>query len=55
MREAARVILDRRITRFSQVESGAETGATHNDTTSVKNTSADQIEEELVPLPPEAR
>ena len=59
VREAARVILDRRMTRFSQTESKTENGAT-------EATEASQTEvplpiepatsqEELVPLPPEAR
>jgi hypothetical protein len=53
MREAARVILDRRITRFSQSDSQSETGATDNSNEAP--VTATSTEEELVPLPPEAR
>ena len=48
VQEAARVILDRRMTRFSQ--NGQEDGTTR-DTTSI----ATDDDEHLVPLPPEAR
>ena len=47
MREAARVILDRRVTRFSQSDSKSEAD--------VKVTTTNLINEEPVPLPPEAR
>ncbi len=53
MREAARVILDRRITRFSQSDSQPETGAADNSTKATATATTTQ--EELVPLPPEAR
>jgi hypothetical protein len=56
VREAARVILDRRMTRFSQTESKTESGATEASQTEVPlpiEPAASQ--EELVPLPPEAR
>jgi hypothetical protein len=56
VREAARVILDRRMTRFSQNESKNETVATEASQSDVPmpvEPAASQ--EELVPLPPEAR
>ncbi len=53
MREAARVILDRRITRFSQSDSQPETGAA--DSSNKAQSTATTTQEELVPLPPEAR
>lgn len=49
VREAARVILDRRTTRFSQTESTTETGSA----VETQNVNAD--DEIPVPLPPEAR
>ena len=53
VREAARVILDRRSTRFSQTESVTANGAT---TAADEAHSAQTLEEERpVPLPPEAR
>ncbi len=53
MREAARVILDRRVTRFSQSDSQLETGAARNEIP--VTTTTNSTEEEPVPLPPEAR
>lgn len=53
MREAARVILDRRVTRFSQSDSLLETGAARNEIP--VTTTTNSTEEEPVPLPPEAR
>jgi len=53
MREAARVILDRRVTRFSQSGAQPETGASANDTVTAATTNTST--EESVPLPPEAR
>ena len=53
MREAARVILDRRVTRFSQSDSLLETGDARNDIP--VTTTTNSTEEEPVPLPPEAR
>ncbi|MCX7387140.1 MAG: hypothetical protein NTX48_10795 [Planctomycetales bacterium] len=53
MREAARVILDRRVTRFSQSDSLLETGAARNEIP--VTTATNSTEEEPVPLPPEAR
>ncbi|MDA1231279.1 MAG: hypothetical protein O2856_10940 [Planctomycetota bacterium] len=58
MREAARVILDRRVTRFSQSDSQPETGAADNSAAIVAPAAAEpatNVKEELVPLPPEAR
>ena len=52
MREAARVILDRRVTRFSQSDSQLEIGAAGNEATV---TTTNSTNEEPVPLPPEAR
>ena len=52
MREAARVILDRRITRFSQSATQPETGAADNNEVPATVATPDH---ELVPLPPEAR
>ncbi|HQX52634.1 MAG TPA: hypothetical protein PLR25_22125, partial [Planctomycetaceae bacterium] len=52
VREAARVILDRRVTRFSQATTLPETGAsTDNNVEETTNTT----NEDSVPLPPEAR
>lgn len=53
MREAARVILDRRVTRFSQSDSLLETGDARNEIP--VTTTTNSTEEEPVPLPPEAR
>lgn len=53
MREAARVILDRRITRFSQSDTQPETGAADNNNQAPAKATTSQ--EELVPIPPEAR
>ena len=53
MREAARVILDRRITRFSQSDTQPETGSADNSNHA--QATATTTQEELVPLPPEAR
>ena len=53
MREAARVILDRRVTRFSQSDSQPETGAARNE--AIVTTTTNSTDEEPVPLPPEAR
>ena len=53
VREAARVILDRRMTRFSQSESVLVTEAAVSDSAAGPSEQAD--ENELVPLPPEAR
>ena len=52
MREAARVILDRRVTRFSQSDSQLEIGAAGNE---AAVTTTNSTNEEPVPLPPEAR
>ncbi|MFN8709311.1 MAG: hypothetical protein ACK50J_21725, partial [Planctomyces sp.] len=58
VREAARVILDRRMTRFSQSEPSSNAG-TSSDSASVQTSAAETqnegVNEELVPLPPEAR
>ena len=59
VREAARVILDRRMTRFSQTESQTENGATEAIEASQSEVPLPiepaTSQEELVPLPPEAR
>ena len=55
MREAARVILDRRITRFSQSDSKPETIAVRNSATATTETAGNSNDDELVPLPPEAQ
>ncbi len=53
MQEAARVILDRRVTRFSQADSQLETAAVSSDAT--VTTTTNSTDEQSVPLPPEAR
>ncbi len=53
VREAARVILDRRMTRFSKSESAPVSGATVSD--SPISSLEPPAEKDLVPLPPEAR
>ena len=53
VREAARVILDRRMTRFSQSEVAPDVGGAVSDSTD--SLSEHAAEKNLVPLPPEAR
>ena len=53
MRDAARVILDRRVPRFSQSDSLLEPGDARNEIP--VTTTTNSTEEEPVPLPPEAR
>jgi hypothetical protein len=55
VREAARVILDRRMTRFSQSESTQETAASRQVTEAGTPQPESSVEEGLVPLPPEAK